>query len=255
VAAGIMFIRGVLSCLKYLEVVPWSEDEEEKMKSLFTRYTFDKKKTEDVLGRLYPGEERELKSLVKGLLSNNSVYEKELTALKKEDLYQIYLSCSSSKMGTSKQPFIERISLRVDNKWLFEILGEQQMAEEFVNIWEEHEALLKMHKIVSPMVNYEVSRISASMFIALGKGMLLLPSESRCGVFQSCKSFGESMGHALLMLPMKHQHMFFMEWFESYSKHGADCPNLISEFQIWWRWSFFSGSKSSHTVELEAPET
>ncbi|RZC52848.1 hypothetical protein C5167_021262 [Papaver somniferum] len=43
VAAGIMFTRGVLSCLKYLEAVPWSEDEEEKLKSLFTRYTYDKK--------------------------------------------------------------------------------------------------------------------------------------------------------------------------------------------------------------------
>ncbi|RZC66072.1 hypothetical protein C5167_009750 [Papaver somniferum] len=323
VAAGIMFTRGVLSCLKYLEAVPWSEDEEEKLKSLFTRYTFDKKTTEDVLGRLYPGEEstnsqpytavqlinsvtgctnfsssrRELKSLVKGLLSKSSVYEKDLTALKKEDLYQICQSClnslvgifkeaadsvvheeggSSSTAGTSTQPFIERISVQVDNiKWLFEILGEQQMAEEFVNLWAEQEALLAMHKIVSPMVRYEVSRISASVFIALGKGMLLCPSESRCGVFQSwfrpmlsdydwlqrCKKgldvkvLEESMGQALLMLPMKHQHMFFMEWFESYSKHGSECPNLSSAFQIWWRRSFLRGSKSSHTTELEAPES
>ncbi|KAI3896032.1 hypothetical protein MKX03_031976 [Papaver bracteatum] len=323
VAAGIIFTRGVLSCLKYLEAVPWSEDEEEKLKSLFTRYTFDKKTTEDVLGRLYPGEEstnsqpyiavqlinsvtgctnfsssrRELKSLVKGLLSKSSVYDKDLTALKKEDLYQICQSClnslvgifeeaadsavheeggSSSKVGNSTQPFIERISVQVDNiKWLFEILGEQQMAEEFVNLWAEQEALLAMHKIVSPMVRYEVSRISASVFIALGKGMLLCPSDSRCGVFlswfrpmlsdygwlQRCKKgldvkvLEESMGQALLMLPMKHQHMFFMEWFESYSKNGAECPNLSSAFQIWWRRSFLRGSKSSHTVELEAPET
>ncbi|KAI3974629.1 hypothetical protein MKX01_029619 [Papaver californicum] len=322
VAAGIMFTRGVLSCLKYLEAVPWSEDEEEKLKSLFTRYTFDKKTTEDVLGRLYPGEEssnsqpyiavqlinsvtgctnlsssrRELKSLVKGLLSKSSVYEKDLTALKKEDLYQICQSClnslvgifkeaadavvheeggSLSKVESSTQPFIERISVQVDNiKWLFEILAEQQMAEEFVNVWAEQEALLAMHKIVSPMVRYEVSRISASVFIALGKGMLLCPSESRCGVLQSwfrpmlsdygwlqrCKKgldvkvLEDSMGQALLMLPMKHQHMLFMEWFESYSKHGAECPNLSAAFQIWWRRSFLRGSKSSHTV-LGAPES
>ncbi|MCL7045904.1 hypothetical protein MKW94_012429 [Papaver nudicaule] len=316
-----MFSRGVLSCLKYLEAVPWSEDEEEKLKSLFTRYTFDKKTTEDVLGRLYPEEEstnsqpyiavqlinsvtgctnfsssrRELKSLVKGLLSKSSVYEKDLAALKKEDLYQICQSClnslvdifkeatdslvheggSSRKVESSTQPFIERISVQVDNiKWLFEILAEQQMAEEFVNIWAEQDALLAMHKMVSPMVRYEVSRISASVFIALGKGMLLCPSEYRCGVFrtwfgpmlsdygwlQRCrkgldvKVLEESMGQALLMLPMKHQHELFMEWFESYSKHGAKCPNLSSAFQIWWRRSFLRGSKS-HTVEVEAPES
>ncbi|OVA06798.1 BTB/POZ-like [Macleaya cordata] len=323
VAAGIMFTKGVLSCLKYIEAVPWSEDEEEKLKSLFARYAFDKRTAEDVLARLYSGEElvnsqqhlaiqlinsitnctnlsyssKELKSLVKGLLSKSSVYEKDLTGLKKEDLYQACKSClnslvgifqeasdsivpeeergSSGRVESSTRPFIERISVQVDNiKWLLEILMEQQMAEEFVSVWAEQEDLLRMHEMVSPMVRYEVSRISASVFIALGRGKLLCQSESRCGVFQAwfgpmlldygwlqrcrkgldVKVLEESMGQALLMLPMKHQHVLFMEWFQSYSRHGAECPNLSKAFQIWWRRSFLRGSRS-HTVELESSES
>lgn len=47
-----MFTKGVLSCLKYLEAVPWTEEEEEK-RSLFTRFKFDEMLTRDILARLY----------------------------------------------------------------------------------------------------------------------------------------------------------------------------------------------------------
>ena len=53
VSAGIMFTKGVLSCLKYLEAVPWTKEEEEKLQNLFTRYKFDDATTKDILGRLY----------------------------------------------------------------------------------------------------------------------------------------------------------------------------------------------------------
>ncbi|CBI37543.3 unnamed protein product, partial [Vitis vinifera] len=54
VSAGIMFTKGVLSCLKYLEAVPWSEEEEEKLRSVFERFKFDGATTKDILARLYP---------------------------------------------------------------------------------------------------------------------------------------------------------------------------------------------------------
>ncbi|TKY73836.1 BTB/POZ domain-containing protein [Spatholobus suberectus] len=102
VSAGIMFTKGVLSCLQYLEAVPWTEEEEEKLRCLFTRFKFDEATTRDILGRLYlhdsvdsssqPNVARqlvwsittcvdanarnELKSLMKGLLCKSSVYEK-----------------------------------------------------------------------------------------------------------------------------------------------------------------------------------
>ncbi|CAN6209823.1 unnamed protein product, partial [Urochloa humidicola] len=41
VCSSIMFNRGIKLCLTYIEAVPWSENEEEKLKSLFARFTFD----------------------------------------------------------------------------------------------------------------------------------------------------------------------------------------------------------------------
>ena len=114
-----MFTKGVLSCLQYLEAVPWTEEEEEKLRSLFTRFKFDEATTRDILGRLYlhdsvdsssqPNVARqlvwsittcvdnnarnELKTLVKGLLCKSSVYEKNHLDLSKEDLYSVCHSC------------------------------------------------------------------------------------------------------------------------------------------------------------------
>ena len=48
-----MLTKGVMSCLKYIEVVPWSEEGEEKLRILFTRFNFDDSTTRDILERLY----------------------------------------------------------------------------------------------------------------------------------------------------------------------------------------------------------
>lgn len=310
VAAGIMFTKGVLSCLKYIEAVPWSESEEDKLRSLFTRFTFDDATTRDVLARLSLSEQvnsqqhlalqlvrsvttgidnssrSELKTLVKDLFAKSSVYEKDLSGLDKEALYVICQSCldslvalfeeasdsapeEKSKTTVTTKPLIERISREADSiNWLLGILLDQQMAEEFVDIWADQEDLLRMHEKVSQMVRYELSRISAWVFIALGKGKLHCRSETRCRIFQSwftpmladfgwlqrCKKgldikvLEEAMGQALLTLPMKNQHLLFMEWFRCFSRQGTECPNLGKAFQIWWRRS----SKSSGALSLDS---
>ncbi|KAL5703741.1 hypothetical protein ACHQM5_022259 [Ranunculus cassubicifolius] len=293
VAAGIMFTKGVLSCLKYIEAVPWSESEEDKLRSLFTRFTFDDTTTRDVLARLSlpdhhnnsndssqhlaiqlirsvttgndTNSRSELKTLVKDLFAKSSVYEKDLTGLEKQDLYAICQSCLNSLVSLfkgdhldsdSSRTLIERISREVDSiNWLLEILLDQQMAEDFIDIWAEQDELVQNHGKASPMVRYELSRVSAWIFIALGKGKLHIRTETRVRVFQTwfkpmlvdfgwlqrcrkgldIKVLEEGMGQGVLTLPMKNQHDLFMEWFRCFSKQGSECPNLGKAFQIWWR--------------------
>ncbi|KAL3721469.1 hypothetical protein ACJRO7_033897 [Eucalyptus globulus] len=308
VSAGIVFKRGISSCLKYLEAVPWTEEEEEKLRSLFTRFNFDNVTTKDILSRLYmldsensqqnlakqlvfsitkctdANARNELKSLVKGLLCKSSVYLKDHADLNKEDLYGVCEACldslvslleeasgfaathkTPSKDETSR-PLIERISRQVDNiNWLLEILLDRQMAEEFVEIWTDQGSLLKMHEIASPMVRYELSRVSANLFIAMGTRRLHCHSEVRAGLFQAwfgpmlldfgwlqrcrkgleIKLLEEAMGQTLLTIPLKQQYALFMEWFRCFSKHGSECPNLSKAFQIWWRRSFLRGSETN----------
>ncbi|KAL1290897.1 hypothetical protein HN51_059441 [Arachis hypogaea] len=311
VAAGIKFTRGVLSCLKYLEAVPWTEEEEEKLRSLFTRFKFDDTTTRDILGRFYLNDSadsqpnvamqlvwsitssadanarNELKSLVKGLLSKSSVYEKNHVDLSKEDLYSVCHSCLASLVSLFEgksddnrheqslpkkdmnKPLIERVARQVDNiNWLLEIMFDGQMAEDFVDIWTNQQQLLKLHDDASPMVRYELSRVSATLFVAIGTRKLQCRLEARSGLLQAwfkpmlldfgwlqrckkgldMKALEEAMGQALLTLPLKQQHMLFMEWFRYFSKHGTECPNLSKAFQIWWRRSFLRGSET-HEIE------
>ncbi|KAF5727712.1 BTB/POZ domain-containing protein [Tripterygium wilfordii] len=306
VSAGIMFKKGILACLKYLEAVPWTEEEEENLRILLTKFKFDDVATRDILARLCLLESKdseqnlarqlvwsitscadanartELKPLVKGLLCKSSVYEKDQPDLNKEDIYGVCQSCLGSLVslfeeasdsiydgrGAKKKtdkPLIERISRQVDNlNWLLEILIDWQMAEELVNMWTDQAELLNMHDTASPMLRYELSRVSANIFIAIGTRKLHSRSEARSrllqawfgrmlsdfGWLQRCKkgldmkALEEAMGQTLLTLPLKQQHTLFMEWFGCFSKHGTECPNLSKAFQIWWRRSFVTGSES-----------
>lgn len=312
VSAGIMFRKGVLSCLNYLEAVPWTEEEEEKVKALFTRFNFDDATTKDILARLYSldsadsqqnlarrlvgsvtnsvdaNARNELKSLVKGLLCKSSVYEKDQPDLNKEDIYHICHSCLCSLVSLFEdaseaaapihneqvlkkehRPLLECVSRQVDNViWLLDILIDRQMAEDFVGIWAGQRDLLRIHGSASPLVRYEISRISAILFIAMGTRQLHCRLEERVGLLrawfgpmlsdfgwlQRCrkgldmKAVEEGMGHTLLTLPLKQQYVLFMEWFQCFSKHGTECPNLSKSFQVWWRRSFLRSSET-HAIE------
>jgi hypothetical protein len=118
------------------------------------------------------------------------------------------------------------------------------------------------------MVRYELSRVSAILFIAMGTRKLHCRSEARAALLQAwfgpmlldfgwlqrckkgldMKALEEAMGQTLLTLPMKQQYMLFTEWFGYFSKHGTECPNLSKAFQIWWRRSFLRGSET-HAIE------
>lgn len=300
VSASIKFNRGVLSCLKYIEAVPWTEEEEEKLKRLFTKFKFDEATSNEILSRLNLHDSNnvpqqniatqlvrsittcgnvkarnELKAMVKGLLSKSSVYEKDLVDITKEDLYSVSQSCVSSLVTLFQEekktdkPLIELVSWQVDNlNWLLEILLDRHMAEDFVDMWARQEELIEMHEKASPMVRYELSRVSAALFVAMGTRKLQCRAGSRFGLLNSwfgpmLMDFGwlqrcrkgldvreleEAMGQSLLTLPLKHQYALFMEWFRCFSKMGTECPNLSKAFQIWWRRSFLRGSET-HAIE------
>lgn len=151
----IMFDRGVASCVKYLEAIPWSENDEEKLKNLFARSSFDVAMSRDVLARLNPqgpkssedlvvqlvqsvtmgtdsNARKRLQSLVHGLLSKSSFYYKGCAGIQKDSLYNICRSCLNSLVGLfqeasasilvdqtakigGRKSLIEQISKQVEN--------------------------------------------------------------------------------------------------------------------------------------------
>ncbi|KAG6481777.1 hypothetical protein ZIOFF_058398 [Zingiber officinale] len=306
VCTTIMFDRGIRFCLSYIEAVPWTEAEEEKLKRLFTRCKFDEAVRREVLSRLDPQDcnysgdlalrliqsvtnatnssaRKEMTSLVNSILSKSSIYQKDSVGLNKDNLSDICLSCLDSLVNlfedalnsipieqtiTRKEtkPLIERVSRQVENlNWLLEILIDKEMAEEFVSLWANQEKLVSLHERASPMVRYELSRISASVFIALGRRRLQCPAGIRFSILRSwfkpmLLDFGwlqrcskgldmrmleESLGQVILTLTLKQQQVLFEEWFRCFARHGNECPDLSKAFQVWWRRSFVRTSEAT----------
>ncbi|KAH9614527.1 hypothetical protein KSS87_004360 [Heliosperma pusillum] len=288
-----------IDILEYLEAVPWTEEEEEKLSKLFTKFKFDDASSTELFSRLNLNDcntpqqnlasrlirsitacentkpRNELKAMVKGLLSKSSVYEKDHHDITKDDLYSVCHSCLSSLVtlfqdhsnnkNSLNKPLIELVSWQVENiNWLLEILLDRHMAEDFVDVWAAQANLLDMHERASPMVRYELSRVSAVLFTAMGTRKLQCGPESRSGLLRSwfgpmlldfgwlqrcrkglnVRELEEAMGQTLLTLPLKQQYALFMEWFRCFSKHGTECPNLSKAFQVWWRRSFLRGSET-----------
>ncbi|KAL6906190.1 hypothetical protein ACP4OV_003791 [Aristida adscensionis] len=298
VSFSLMFDRGVNNCLKYLEAVPWSEHEEERIKSLLSQYPSYGAASRNLLARLQPqnptssaeliselidsitkgtnnNARKELRTLVDSLLSKTSIYIKGDKELDKKSIYCICHSClnclvrlfeeslnqvpaDETAISVAKGP-LERIYKQVEDlNWLLQILIDKQMGEEFVDLWANEKTLSSMHEHVSPMVRYELSRISATIFIAMGSGKLHCTGDRRFSIFHAwfrpmLVDFGwlrrypkglnmttleEGIGQALLTLTLKQQQVLFMEWFEAFSGQGRECPNLMRAFQVWWRRSF-----------------
>ncbi|KAJ4795263.1 H-BTB6+-+Bric-a-Brac+Tramtrack+Broad+Complex [Rhynchospora pubera] len=284
VSCSIRFERGIAACLKYVEAAPWTENEEEKLKTLLKTYSLNKTLTQDIVSRFCTASltssdnltvhlirsitcgsnsksRRELHTLMNGILSSSSMYQKDIAGLNKEGIYDLCHSVLDSLLVLFKEerPSAERISQQLENlNWLSEILIEKQIGEEFVDLWINQGELISMHEISSPMVRYEMSRVSATIFISLGKGKIHINGEKRFEFFNSwfgpmLLDFGwlrrcpkglemrmleEYIGQALLTLAMQQQQRFFMEWFRVFSEQGRECPNLTRAFQVWWRRSF-----------------
>ncbi|XP_072978397.1 BTB/POZ domain-containing protein At2g13690-like [Typha angustifolia] len=219
---------------------------------------------------------KQLQSLVYSILSRSSVYQKDIAGLNKESIYDIChfsLNClveffeeasdpvpaDQTAAFEGKVPLVERISQQVENlNWMLEVLIDQQMAEDFVHMWADQKELVRMHERASPMVRYELSRITAAVFTSMGRGRLHCRGDKRFNIFQAwfrpmlmdfswlricskgldIRMLEESLGQSLLTLTLKQQESLFMEWFQFFSKKGKECPNLSKAFQVWWRRSF-----------------
>ncbi|XP_031131006.1 BTB/POZ domain-containing protein At1g63850 [Ipomoea triloba] len=291
VSAAIGFNAGVLSCLEYLEAAPWAEDEEEKVASLLSELhlegigagevlkrvsldavagTEDGDGNEEVLLKLLhvvlEGKDekarREMKGLVSKMLRENS----SQNDLRKESLYsacdaclQLLCDCFLRAAGGDLED-ISQIARQADNlHWLLDILIDRQVAEDFLRTWASQSELSEAHCRVPAVHRYEVSRVTARLFVGIGKGQLLASKDLRCLLLQTWltpfyEDFGwmrratkgldkhlieDGLSSTILTLPMALQQEILMSWFNRFLNSGDDCPNIQRGFEIWWRRAFW----------------
>ncbi|MBA0552837.1 hypothetical protein Golob_023613 [Gossypium lobatum] len=295
VSAAIGFDAGVLSCLEYLEAAPWAEDEEERVASLLAELRLENVGAGEVLKRVsvevtngtddgggdneevllkllhvvLEGKDekarREMKGLVLKMLRENS----SQNDLRKESLYLACDGCLELlrshflRAALSDLTDVNQIARQADNlHWILDILIDRQIAEDFLKSWASQSELSNVHSKVPAVHRYEVSRVTARLFVGIGKGQLLASKEVRCLLLQTWlvpfyDDFGwmrrasrgldrhlieDGLSNTILTLPLAWQQDILLAWFDRFLNSGEDCPNIQRAFEIWWRRAFWKRS-------------
>ncbi|RDX78869.1 BTB/POZ domain-containing protein, partial [Mucuna pruriens] len=215
VSAAIMFDLGVVSCLEYLESIPWTEDEQEEVISqledlqlhdsateILLRVSSDPStadRADDIFLNLLSGvlqakddkARREMKTLLSRLLKENASNDSSRLDVSKETLYHLCHKCISSLVlclseatgndeRSDRGVIISDITREADNiQWIVDILIGKKMGDEFVKIWAEQKELATLHSKVPTVYRHEISRITAQLCIGIGRGHILVPKEIR----------------------------------------------------------------------------
>uniref|UniRef100_A0A0E0LGL6 BTB domain-containing protein n=1 Tax=Oryza punctata TaxID=4537 RepID=A0A0E0LGL6_ORYPU len=218
VAESLGFPACIMSCLNYLEAVPWVGDEEENVVSSIRQLHCENYGVSPLLKRVAsdltnpPSEtlahiielvlkssddrgRREMKSLVLKLLKENNIstngssdscvvtfYSSCRNCL--ESLMNLFRQASepefSEQSSDSKEVIFRQITLEADNLlWLAEILADRNAADELTSIWASQGELAKLHCRIPVMHRHLISCVTARLFVAVGKGEALPSKETR----------------------------------------------------------------------------
>ncbi|KAM7527860.1 hypothetical protein LguiB_031270 [Lonicera macranthoides] len=300
VSAALMFDAGVMSCLEYLEAVPWSEEEEEKVVSLLSELRLDGSmnnvlqrlsaepsiysRSDDIFLRLLDGviqskddkSRREMKTLISRLLKEDKSKSKlgnqhNSLDISKDALYNLCHRCITSlilclseatcidETKGDRGVLMAEIAREADNmQWVVDILIDKKMGDEFVKLWADQKELVVLHSKIPTMYRHEISRITAQLCIAIGRGHILVPKDTRYSLLsawlealyddfgwmrRACRStdkklIEDGLSQTILTLPLPQQQAILLNWFDRFLNKGDDCPNIQRAFEVWWRRAF-----------------
>ncbi|KAI7984496.1 BTB/POZ domain-containing protein [Camellia lanceoleosa] len=310
VSSAVMFDAGIMSCLEYLEAVPWSEEEEEKVISHLTQLQLHdsapevlqrvssepstSSRADDIFLKLLTGvlqakddkARREMKTLISRLLredtSNHSNYSNRLD-VSKDTLYHLCHGCLSSLvlclseatcMDESRRDrgvLMGEIAREADNmQWIVDILIHKKMGDECVKLWADQTELAILHSKIPTMYRHEISRITAQLCIAIGRGHILVPKDIRYSLLstwlealyedfawmrRACRSMDkklveDGLSQTILTLPLPQQQAILLNWFDRFLNKGDDCPNIQRAFEVWWRRAFIRQYVSESQLQI-----
>ncbi|KAI3812917.1 hypothetical protein L1987_17630 [Smallanthus sonchifolius] len=304
VSAAIGFDAGVLSCLEYLEAAPWAEDDEEKVSSLLSELQLegvgvgevlkrvsvdvthgghdnDNNSNQEILLKLLhvvlEGKDEKARQYMKVLVSKMLHENSSKNDLKKESLYSACDKCLHLlqhhflKASKGDLQDVDQITRQSGNlHWLLDILIDRQISEDFLKLWASQTELSEVHSKVPALHRYEISRVTARLFVGIGKGQLLASKESKCLLLQTWlvpfyddftwmrrgsrgldrNLIEEGLSNTILTLPLAWQQEILMSWFDRFLNSGDDCPNIQKGFEIWWKRAFWRNPDMQREVHV-----
>ncbi|TYI14681.1 hypothetical protein ES332_A08G136600v1 [Gossypium tomentosum] len=275
IAVAIGFDAGVLSCFEHLEAAPWAEDDEEKVgdnEQVLLKLLHVVLEGKDEKAR------REMKGLVLKMIRENS----SPNDLRKESLYSACDGCLELlqhhflRVASSDLQDVSQIARQADNlHWMLEILIDRRIAEDFLKSWASQSELSDIHSKVPAVHRHGVSRVTARLFVGMGKGQLLVPKEVRYMLLQTWlvpfyKDFGwmrkvsngldthlveDGLSNTILTLPLAWQREILLAWFYRFLNSSENCPNIQRGFEVWWRRAFWqrNGEQLPTQLHLTTP--
>ncbi|KAK8966358.1 BTB/POZ domain-containing protein [Platanthera guangdongensis] len=136
------------------------------------------------------------------MLRENNDKRSSADDLSKQSLYSSCEGCLSLlrlhflRVASSNLAEAAQIAAQDDNvHWLMDIMIDRQIADEFLRTWATEVELADIHPQVPIIHRYEVSRITARLFVGMGKGQILASKEVRCMLLQTwLQPFYEDFG-------------------------------------------------------------
>lgn len=313
VSAAILFDAGVAACLEHLESAPWSEEEEEKVvaalrqlrlpqpaSEVLVRVAVDPgvpSRSDGVFLRLLSGvlqakddkARREMKNLISGLLREDDDRQhhcRRSAEVSKETFYQLCHQCLNSLLvclseaadaedgGRDRGTLMAEISREADNlQWIVDLLVRKNAGEEFVWLWADQMELARLHSKIPSMYRFEISRVTAQLCVAVGRGQILVSREAKSSLLRTWlealyEDFGwmrrasrtfdkklveEGLCQTILTLPLPQQQAILLNWFDRFLNKGDDCPDIQKAFQIWWRRAFvrqYAGADDNSQLQI-----
>ncbi|KAK8954881.1 BTB/POZ domain-containing protein [Platanthera zijinensis] len=200
------------------------------------------------------------------MLWENNVKRSRAGDLSKQSLYSAckgflsllrlhFLRVTSSDLAEAAQ-----IVTQADNlHWFVDIMIDRQIVGDFLRTWVTKVELVDIQPQVPTVHQYKVTRITAWLFIGMGKGHILVSKEVRCMLLQTwlqpfyedfrwmrraCKGLDrrlieDVLNNTILTLLLAMQQDILLAWFVRFLNSGDDCPNIQQGFDVWWRHTFW----------------
>ncbi|KAE8727301.1 BTB/POZ domain-containing protein [Hibiscus syriacus] len=267
VSMAIGFDAGVLSCLEYLEAAPWAEDDEEKVVSLLAELRLENVGVGEVLKRVYV----EITNETDEYDDNEQVLLKLLHVVLegKDEKARCEMKRLVFKMLRENSPpsadlrGASQIARQADNLlWILDILIDRRIGEDFLKTWASQSELSDALSKVPVAHRYEISRVTARLFVGIEKGQLLASKEVRYLLLQTWlvpfyDDFGwmrrtskfldqhlieDGLSNTILTLPLAWQQEILLAWCDRFLNSGEDCPNIQKCFEVWWWRAFWRRS-------------
>ncbi|KAI3939263.1 hypothetical protein MKX01_002131 [Papaver californicum] len=255
VCSDIMFDEGVISCLEYLEAIPWTEEEEDKVVSVLCKLQPNELVIE-VLQRLHSSEPSTsteangvFLQVVSGVLQAKD--DKSCREMKNLIFKLFTVEPTSSSKGNyhldvSKETLdhICHICIKALVICAYEVTdideGKRDQADLMSEISREANNL---QWVVDILIDKEMG--DEFLCNAIGRGLIYASRETRFSILctwlealytdyglmkRCCRNFDKKLVEDGLGI--------LMNWFHWFVNKGDDCPNLRHAFEIWWRRSF-----------------